>query len=99
MYSLYMHVLHVDDGDIRTLYYPFQITCCTVGGFYDEYYRTHDALGYIGADRNATVAAASVYMPSSMFNFPQPSPQNYGQVGCHMDLCGLNHIISIYMYM
>ena len=63
-----------------------------VGGFYDEYYRTHDSLGYIGADRNATVAAASVYMPPSMFNFPQPSPQNYGQVGCYIRVHGRVHM-------
>ncbi len=46
----------------------------------NEYYQTHDHLGYIGADRNATVAAHNVYVPPSMFNLPQPPPQHYQQV-------------------
>ena len=50
------------------------------GPFYDDYYRTHDHLGYIGADRNATVAAHSMYVPPSMFNLPMPPPHHYVQV-------------------
>ena len=53
-----------------------------VGGpFFDaEYYHTHDHLGYIRADPNATVAAQSMYVPPSMFNLPPPPPQHYQQV-------------------
>lgn len=51
------------------------------GPFFDpEYYHTHDHLGYIGADPNATVAAQSMYVPPSMFNLPPPPPQHYQQV-------------------
>lgn len=43
-------------------------------GFYSDpdYFRSHDHLGYIGADRNATIAATSMYIPPSMFNLPMP---------------------------
>ena len=48
--------------------------------FFDDYFRSHDHLGYIGGDRNATVAAASMYVPQSMFGLPMPPPQHYAQV-------------------
>ena len=53
-------------------------------GFYSDpdYFRSHDHLGYIGADRNATIAATSMYIPPSMFNLPMPPPQHYNQVWC-----------------
>ena len=58
------------------------VSIFAVGGpFFDaEYYHTHDHLGYIGADPNATVAAQSMYVPPSMFNLPPPPPQHYQQV-------------------
>ena len=48
--------------------------------FAEDYYRSHDQLGYIGADRNATVAAASIHLPQSLFVPPAPPPQSYYQV-------------------
>ena len=53
-----------------------------VPGFFDDYHLSHDPLGFIGADRNATVAAHSMYVPPSMFNVPMPPPQHY-QVSTH----------------
>ena len=47
----------------------------------DDYHLSHDPLGLIGGDRNATVAAHSMYVPPSLFNFPMPPPQHYNQVG------------------
>ena len=46
----------------------------------NEYYHTHDPLGYIGMDPNATVAAHNIHVPPTMFNFPQPPPQHCAQV-------------------
>ena len=51
-----------------------------VAPFFDpvnEYYRTHDHLGYIGADPNATVTAHNMFFPPSMFNLPPPPPHHY----------------------
>ena len=44
--------------------------------FHDDYYATHDHQGYIGADRAATVAAASMNIPVSMFVHPTPPPHH-----------------------
>lgn len=46
----------------------------------NEYYHTHDPLGYIGMDPTATVAAHNMHVPPSMFGFPQPPPQHCAQV-------------------
>ena len=43
----------------------------------DEYYRSHDHMSYIGADRNAAIAAASMNLPHSLFMPPAPPPQHY----------------------
>lgn len=45
----------------------------------NEYYHTHDHLGYIGADPNATVAAHNCYVPPAMFSMPMPPPQHFQQ--------------------
>ena len=63
------------------LFYFFNCDFDSVGGpFFEpanDYYHTHDPLGYIGTDRNTTVAAHSMYVPPSMFNVPQPPAQHY----------------------
>lgn len=51
-----------------------------VPSFFEDYHLSHDPLGFIGADRNATVAAHSMCVPPSMFNIPMPPPQHYNQV-------------------
>ena len=51
-----------------------------VPSFFEDYHLSHDPLGFIGADRNATVAAHSMCVPPSMFNIPLPPPQHYNQV-------------------
>ena len=43
----------------------------------DEYYRSHDHMSYIGPDRNAAIAAASMNLPHSLFMPPAPPPQHY----------------------
>ena len=50
-----------------------------VPSFFDDYHLSHDQLGFIGGDRNATVAA------HSMFNLPMPPPQHYNQVSSHSE--------------
>ena len=37
-------------------------------------------MGYIGPDRNATIAAASMHLPQSLFMPPLPPPQHF----CHV---------------
>ena len=34
-------------------------------------------MGYIGADRDATIAAASMHLPHSLFMPPMPPPRHY----------------------
>lgn len=49
-------------------------------GFHDDYYRSHDHMGYIGADRNSAIAAASIHLPHSIFIPPVPPPQHFNQM-------------------
>ena len=46
---------------------------------FDEYYRSHHHMGYIGPDRNATIAAASMHLPQSLF-MPLLPPRHF----CHV---------------
>lgn len=55
----------------------------------NDYYRTHDPLGYIGMDPTAAVAAHSMHVPPSMFGFPQPPPQHSVQVSDVTIVCSL----------
>ncbi|CAI8044417.1 Regulator of nonsense transcripts 1 [Geodia barretti] len=43
----------------------------------DDYYRSHDHLGYIGGSRHAAAAAHSMFVPPAMFNMPLPPQQHY----------------------
>ncbi|XP_031564537.1 regulator of nonsense transcripts 1-like [Actinia tenebrosa] len=55
--------------------------------FHDQYYRTHDRLGYIGAERAISpAAAASIPVPVGMFIPPVPSPHHsfFGQMSGRM---------------
>ena len=42
--------------------------------------RSHD---HIGADRDATIAAASMHLPHSLFMKPIPPPQHYQVIISH----------------
>ena len=66
-------------------YQSIQQFFALVPGFFDDYHLSHDHLGFIGGDRNATVAAHSMYVPPSMFNLPMPPPQHYNQVSSHSE--------------
>ena len=61
-------LLHVCSSVVHCISFPV--------GFHDDYYRSHDHMGYIGADRNATIAAASMHVPQGMFLPPIPPPQH-----------------------
>ena len=43
-------------------------------------------MGYIGADRNATMAAASIHVPQGIFMPPIPPPQHCFPV-CYQISC------------
>lgn len=50
--------------------------------FHDQYYRTHDRLGYIGAERAIPpAAAASIPVPVGMFIPPVPPPPHHSFFG------------------
>jgi regulator of nonsense transcripts 1 len=55
---------------------PYHMTD-THMNFNDDYYRTHDHMGYIGVDRNAVLAGATMHLPHSLFIPPPPTPQHY----------------------
>lgn len=53
--------------------------------FHDAYYRTHDRMSYIGAERGIPhAAAATIPVPVGMFIPPVPPPHHsyFGGVGC-----------------
>ena len=61
----------------------------------DEYYRSHDHISYIGPNRNAAIAAASMNLPHSLFMPPLPPPHCYNNqvVNDHeLTLLSLLHI-------
>ena len=43
----------------------------------EDYYRSHDHLGYIGGSRHSVAAAQGMYIPPAMFNMPLPPPHHY----------------------
>ncbi|KAL5479333.1 hypothetical protein EMCRGX_G022843 [Ephydatia muelleri] len=47
---------------------------------FDEYHRTHDPMGLIGADQNATISAAALHAPATIFLPPAPPPHHYQQI-------------------
>ena len=42
--------------------------------FREEWFQSHDPMGFIGVDRNANTAAANMHIPLSMFVQPQAPP-------------------------
>ena len=40
----------------------------------EEWFQSHDPMGFIGVDRNANTAAANMHIPLSMFVQPQAPP-------------------------
>ena len=68
--------------------YDRQIPRVDPAAFHDAYYRTHDRMSYIGAERGiphaaaAAAAAASIPVPVGMFIPPVPPPHHsyYGGV-------------------
>ena len=53
------------------------------GTFYDAYYRAHDRMGYIGAERTVAAAVGNIPIPVGMPlppMPPQPSHNYYNQV-------------------
>ena len=40
----------------------------------EEWFQSHDPMGFIGVDRNANTAAANMHIPVSMFVQPQAPP-------------------------
>ena len=43
----------------------------------EEWFQSHDPMGFIGVDRNANTAAANMHIPLSMFVQPQGPPSYY----------------------
>lgn len=53
----------------------------TVGNFQEDYYHSHDPIGYIGHDRRSQTAAANMHIPLSVFVQPPAHPSFFGNVG------------------
>lgn len=62
--------------------------------YQDAYYRTHDRMGYIGAERTVAAAVGNIPIPVGMFLPPMPpQPHNYyNQV--QVSHCTLKHKIG-----
>ncbi|XP_048583576.1 regulator of nonsense transcripts 1 [Nematostella vectensis] len=62
--------------------YDRQIPRMDPAAFHDNYYRTHDRLGYIGSERGIPpAAAASIPVPVGMFIPPVPPPHHHSYFG------------------
>lgn len=44
---------------------------------HNDYFRSHDHLGYIGGNRRAAAAAHAMYIPPAMFSMPIPPSHHY----------------------
>ena len=73
--------MNLNVTSLHALHVLLHVSLFTIVRFHDDYYRSYDHMGYIGADRNATIAAASMHLPQSIFMPPMPPPQHYNQVG------------------
>ena len=51
----------------------------------EEWFQSHDPMGFIGVDRNANTAAANMHIPLSMFVQPQAPP--YYAVSVYVCVC------------
>ena len=78
------------------IYTQFKYVFFNLVGF-DEYYRSHDHMGYIGPDRNATIAAASMHLPQSLFMPPLPPPQHLCHVS-HIHVYSTIYSLVLYKY-
>ena len=62
-----------------------------VGGFHEDYYHSHDPMGYIGHERRAQSTAANMHIPLSMFVQPTPQQGYYRPQGGAMGGAGGEH--------
>ena len=83
--------------------FPSQIDPAST--FQDAYFRTHDRMGYIGAERTVAAAVGNIPIPVGMFippMPPQPPHSYYSQVSlqtCYQQSRPWMHCFSWLMYM